>query len=396
MTAFLLVGRLVLALVFVVASVAKLADREGSRQAIRDFGVPAALSGPLGILLPLTELSCAAALLPTATAFWGAVGALALLLLFLVGIGLNLARGNKPDCHCFGQFHSEPAGRKTLVRNGVLAVLASFLVWQGWEGEVGPSAVGWLGDLSTIQLVVVIGGLVLLGLIASQWWFLIHLLRQNGRLLTRLETLESNLAADPTEGLPLGTQAPDFNLEGLYGQTLTLNSLRATSGKPVMLLFTDPNCGPCNILLPDIARWQEEYAEKLTIALISRGDPEDNRTKTSEHGVGHVLLQKDWEVAEAYQVRSTPSAVLILPEGEVGSYVASGPDAIRSMVARLVGLQVPVPVTKKVGEVAPEAKLPDLEGNIVELVDFRGKKVLVVFGTQGVVFASKCYPTSRP
>jgi uncharacterized membrane protein YphA (DoxX/SURF4 family) len=115
MTAFVLIARLLLAGVFAVAGLAKLADRSGSRQAVTGFGLPSSLAGSLSILLPLAELAVAAALIPTSTALWGAIGALALLLVFLVGIGINLARGRKPDCHCFGQLHSAPAGWKTLV-----------------------------------------------------------------------------------------------------------------------------------------------------------------------------------------------------------------------------------------------------------------------------------------
>ena len=48
MDAALLIARLLLALVFVVAGVAKLADRAGSRQAAVDFGVPVSLATPLG------------------------------------------------------------------------------------------------------------------------------------------------------------------------------------------------------------------------------------------------------------------------------------------------------------------------------------------------------------
>ncbi len=51
----LLIARLVLAVVFVVAGLAKLADRAGSRQALINFGVPARLATPGGILLPLAE-----------------------------------------------------------------------------------------------------------------------------------------------------------------------------------------------------------------------------------------------------------------------------------------------------------------------------------------------------
>ena len=127
----LLVARLLLAAVFAVAALAKLADLPGSRQAMRDFGVPARLAAPLGTLLPLAELAVAVALIPRASAWWGAVGALALLLLFVAGIGVSLARGRHPDCHCFGQIHSAPAGWQTLVRNGALAAVAGFVLWQG-------------------------------------------------------------------------------------------------------------------------------------------------------------------------------------------------------------------------------------------------------------------------
>ena len=104
MDAAVLVARLLLAAVFVVAGIAKLADRKGSRRAITDFGVPDALAAPLGVFLPLAELAVATALVLTSTALWGAVAALALLLLFVAGIGVNLARGPSPNSNCLARF----------------------------------------------------------------------------------------------------------------------------------------------------------------------------------------------------------------------------------------------------------------------------------------------------
>jgi len=51
---------LLLAGVFFVAGLTKLADRAGSKQAIIDFGRPARLASPFGTLLPLAELAAAA------------------------------------------------------------------------------------------------------------------------------------------------------------------------------------------------------------------------------------------------------------------------------------------------------------------------------------------------
>ena len=429
----LLGARLLLASIFAVAAIAKLHDRPGSRQAIIDFGLPSPIAGLLSLLLPLAELAVAIALVPASTAYWGALGALALLLLFVTGIGANLARGRKPECHCFGQLHSAPAGWSTLARNGVLATVAGFLVWQGWNGNAGPSDLGLLEAVSAIQLLFVACGAVVLGLLAGQWWFLLHLLRQNGRLLVRVEALEGNPASageaappEPsqnghprTEGLPVGVPAPPLSLPNLQGEELTLDSLRSRI-KPAMLLFTDPDCGPCNVLWPKIGRWQEEHKEKLTVTLVSRGDPEENRAKAEEHGLTNVLLQKDWEVSQAYRVAGTPSAVLVSPDGTIGSQVAGGAEGVKDLLAYAVserpqlpmrtqgqgqpcpncgkvhpngnGSQQAMPAGVKVGESAPEVNLPNLEGKTVGLEDFKGSETLVLFWNPGCGFCQQMLP----
>ena len=55
MSLALLIARLLLTAVFLVASLAKLADLAGSQQALRNFGVPTRLAMPLGLLLPTTS-----------------------------------------------------------------------------------------------------------------------------------------------------------------------------------------------------------------------------------------------------------------------------------------------------------------------------------------------------
>ena len=424
----LLLARLLLASVFMVAGVAKLADREGSRRALADFGVPTTLATPLGMLLPLAELAVAAALIPASTAWWGAAGALVLLLLFVVGISANLARGRKAECHCFGQLHSEPAGWKTLARNGVLAVVAGFVVWQGYGGA-GPSAVGWLAGLSAAQVAGLVVGLAVLGVLAAQSWMLLNLIKQNGRLLMRVEALEwgpgsgatspnGSVATQPSLGLPIGDTAAEFELPGLHGETLTLESLRA-AGKPVMLLFTDPNCSSCTAMLPEIRRWQKEHAEELTISIVSQGTVEENRAKSTEHGLRGVLMEQEWDVSEAYKVEASPSAVLVRPDGSIGSQVLEGPDAISDLLAYAVGKRSRLPLHSgdqegaqphltpgdaasqtaskgpMVGTPAPQIELPDLNGTPVSLSNFRGEKVIVLFWDPECGFCREMLPDLR-
>src|SRR5580658_4551217 len=117
MDGVLLLLRLLLSATFAVAGITKVTDPKGTRQSILDFGAPAWLASPVARLLPLAEVACALALLPAASAVWGAAGTLALLLIFIAAIGISIARGRRPACHCFGQLHSEPVGFATIARN---------------------------------------------------------------------------------------------------------------------------------------------------------------------------------------------------------------------------------------------------------------------------------------
>ena len=103
-----------------------------------------------------------------------------------------------------------------------------------------------------------------------------------------------------------------------------------------MLLFVDPHCAPCKELFPDVGHWQAEHSDKLSVAFVSRGEPEENSTMALEHDLTDVLLQEDWEVGYAYQVDGTPSAVLVRPDGTIGGSALEGVDNVRDFLARTV------------------------------------------------------------
>jgi peroxiredoxin len=377
----------------------KLLDRDGFRTALINFGLPGLLTAPLAIALPLTELASAVLLLFATTAWWGALAALTLLLAFGVVIGANLVQGRRPDCHCFGQLRAKPIGWRTLALNAALAALAGFVVWQG-PAHTGSSAVPWLGDLTPWQAVGVVAGAITAIVIAAQSWFLLQLFRQHGRLLLRLDALEQmlggNLPALDGEtvgpGLPVGAPAPAFELPDLGGTRVALDDLRG-AGKPVLLVFTDPGCGPCTALVPSLTRWQDQLREALTLVLISRGTSDENRAKVAGHGGLPVLLQTDREVAEAYQAHGTPAAVVVRPDGTIGSPVAMGSAAIERLLTRTAAMatsegEEPEPVAAQLGSPAPAFNLPDLTGRQVTLETFRGQPVLVLFWNPGCGFCA--------
>jgi peroxiredoxin/uncharacterized membrane protein YphA (DoxX/SURF4 family) len=411
MDTVLLLARLLLAGVFVVAGGAKLADRKGSKAALEGFGLPPSIAAKGGYALPVVELVVGILLIPRATAPYAAIAAFLLLLSFVAGIAYNLSKGRTPDCHCFGQLHSEPVGTSTLVRNGVLAVVALFVAIAGWD-DPGPSLVAWIGDLSTAEQVVGVVALVALIGVAIEAWLVIHLVSQNGRILLRIDSLEALLGQQPASqpaaaqpvGLAEGTVAPAFSLKDVYEQNVSLDSLRA-SGNPVLLIFSDPGCGPCNSLLPDIGKWQRDHRDRINVALVSRGSVDANKSKAEEHGLSSVLIQQDREVARSYQGAGTPSGIIVTADGKIGSPIAQGAEAIRQLVARTTGAAyVPTaapqagnglaakPAGPTVGDSAPEISLPDIDGKNVQLSDFSDQETLVLFWNPGCGFCSRMLP----
>jgi uncharacterized membrane protein YphA (DoxX/SURF4 family)/peroxiredoxin len=423
-SAALLVARLVLAALFLVAGLAKLGDITGSRRAVSEFGVPIRFVPAVALAVPLCEIAVAVALLPRGSARWGALTALLLLLGFLGAIGRAIAGGYQPDCHCFGQLHSAPAGKGTFLRNLALAGIAGFVLIGGWA-DPGPSALAWVPPLSPLQGIALAVGAALTCLISFQIWFSLHLLRQNGRLFYRLEALERllgvgsatpstgnlNYAAGRQHGLPVGSAAPGFTLPDLYGVSVTLDGLRA-GGLPTLLIFSDPDCGPCNSLLPRVALWQSTHAAHTEILLVTRGEVEKNQAKATTHGLRNVLLQRDREVSAQYLALGTPSGVVVDRFGRVGSRLAEGPAAIADLVQQTVNDREPIlrvvgsnprqsasgsaaprpayhacdpaaasidqPDTTTVGETVQGLGALSLDGNRIQLGDFTGRPLIVL------------------
>jgi peroxiredoxin len=394
MNGLLLAIRVLLALVLAVAGAGKLADRSGARQAVTGFGVPEPLARPVANLLPLVELATAILLIPSVTQPVGAALALALMLAFSAAIARSIARGETPECHCFGALHSEPAGPRTLVRNLLLSTGAAAAL----VGGPGTSATRWLAGLSGGWLAALLLGIALAATVAAAGSLALRLLRRNGQLLLRVDALEGALAAGGvpvpsdvlatsiTGGLAIGTEAPEFELDTLARGRTSLASLRAGTAE-LMLVFTDPGCGPCTALMPQLAEWQRDQPGGLRTVLISRGDREANLAHAREHGLSDVLLQDDREVSQAFRVDATPSAVLISAAGTVTSVPHAGEDQIRALVASRseVALEVHRHVPVLSGPApdlgpAPDRTLRTLEGQPVQLSSMlTGSARLIVF-----------------
>jgi peroxiredoxin len=271
--------------------------------------------------------------------------------------------------------------------------------------------------------------------IVAGGWLGWQLLRQNGRLLLRLEEFEKRLDAlefgedgQPT-GLTVGTEAAAFELPNLGGERRSLVQYR---GKPLVLIFFNPTCGFCGELLPKLkgkaeSRNQETEMEtgnegarnggppeRPAVLIVSTGDIEANRTLFAQHEVGcPVLLQKGSEVAEVYKANGTPSGYLVSEEGKIASELAIGLESLLMLLDGKTGNrkqkaeieQGPSTTVAgngrdsrfkerslarskikrdglEAGTAAPEFRLPRVDGRgELELSELRGRKVLLVFSS---------------
>jgi peroxiredoxin len=129
----------------------------------------------------------------------------------------------------------------------------------------------------------------------------------------------------------VGTMAPSFSLPDLEGEERTLEEL-SRPGLPVALFFVSWDCGPCSGLFPELSRWQSTLADRLTVAIVTRGTAEDNRAVAKEHGLSNVLLQEDMEVMTDYRVNATPSALIVSPDGTIASSAVSSLVSIEPLI----------------------------------------------------------------
>ncbi|MCB9136642.1 MAG: redoxin domain-containing protein [Anaerolineales bacterium] len=125
-------------------------------------------------------------------------------------------------------------------------------------------------------------------------------------------TLDASTFYAPDKGKP----APDFTLENLDGEQVSLADLR---GKVVLLNFWATWCGPCRIEMPTLQSRHEKYPEQLALIAIDFDEPKENVAAfVKELGLTFpVLLDPGANIQDAYRVRGYPTSVFLDQEGVV-------------------------------------------------------------------------------
>ncbi len=250
------------------------------------------------------------------TAQIGAALAVVLLLLFVGGIAAALRRGSRPDCHCFGQLHSKPAGVETIVRNGLLAAIALVVLIAG----PGPAVDTWARASS--GEVIALGAVSLAAVVLA---YVCYSLESENRRLTG-----RGAQAAPAIVLEPGRSIPHFNALDAASATLSSTDILSESERSV-LVFMSTSCGPCIGLLPELARWRRMLVGRIAIHALSAGDAAETRRLGEEHELP-ILFDPDGAAAIAVGIQATPSAVAVDDSGRVLAPVATGAPSIEGLI----------------------------------------------------------------
>ena len=341
MNTALIVARLALLAVFAVAAFAKVADLPGSRRALEGFGVPLRFVSVGAIVLPTVELLTAVLMLAPETARAGGVLGAFVLTVFIAGIGQAIRRGRTPDCHCFGQLHSKPAGIGTIVRNLLLLCTAIFVAVAGPGQTFGT----WTSERDAAQLALVAIGFVaaVLAVACTALWQENRDLKGHGRQ-----------AVNDTATLLIGQPAPSFLLVDTGGAIVSSRNI--LDGTSAVLVFISSSCGPCAALLPSLAGWKKSLEGRLGIHVVAAGDEREIRRLASEHGI-EILLDPDEAVSREWRIPATPSAIEVDSRGIVATRPASGGPAVEGLI-RVVLKRPPGDAAVRVQQVRPVDPTP--------------------------------------
>ena len=260
------------------------------------------------------------------------------------------------------------------------------------------------------MIAIVFGTVLPWLLIGLGAWLGYQLVRQNGRILLRLESIEKQLArptgtqqreaARPPGGLPLGAAAPNFELPDLAGVRHKLSEFR---GQNVLLIFFNPKCGFCTNMAADLAALPADGGEgRVVPVVVATGDVAENRKLVERYGIRCLfLVQQEMEVTSTFRAQGTPMGYRIDGAGRIASELAVGAEPLLQLAAAAAGQHEAVPSANghaakahpdpslarsrlnrsglKAGEVAPEFRLPRIDRGELALADLRGRRVLLAF-----------------
>ena len=126
---FLFVSRCILAFIFIFSGIEKIADPAGFSESILNYKLlPESWVNLAGIILPWIELTAGLLLLFGISVKENAFIISSLLIIFIIAVGISIARGLNIDCGCFGTSGGTKVGFTKIGENILLLALGFVLM----------------------------------------------------------------------------------------------------------------------------------------------------------------------------------------------------------------------------------------------------------------------------
>ena len=140
----------------------------------------------------------------------------------------------------------------------------------------------------------------------------------------------ARLAAQDGVALPVGTPAPDANVEDLEGRAVSLLEVAGVAeGNPALIEFWAAWCEQCEALQPQLDAIHERYRGRVgvvAVAVAVAQSPRRVRRHVERHAPGYAYVyDASGEAVRAYQALTTSIVVLVDGAGRV-AYAGTGPD----------------------------------------------------------------------
>ncbi len=356
----LLAAPLILAAVLAIGGVGKLGESSADGVAsLRDLRVPEVLvRGWVARLHPWAEIAVAVGLLALRTPLrWvAAVAALALTATYAALVAAALRRQEAVRCNCFGR-STEVVRRSTLARNllllgaGVLAVVDCAVadaspITRIFSG--GIDRLAWVGAVAAVGLLAWLIGRGSAGAAARQSVTgpnrAAPLADRAGRGHGHDHGSHDHAGHDHAGHDHAGADAdaderdpiPDVELVDAAGIHVRARELVAQRG--VVLLFLEPECGACGLLLGQLPAWRSVLHELAIFPVRSlpagaaldsaQGEP------FNIHIPGAHWIEQ--QAAHACGAEFTPTAVLLGADGLIAGGPEVGGFAVRAFLGEII------------------------------------------------------------
>lgn len=302
------------AVVLLVAGVAKIRHRADTRGVLSRFGFPPAVIPAISLVLPWGEIAAAALLLlggPLLFAL-GAAGALVLTGGFFLVVARAARKGETFECGCFGTWDRGRIGPLLVVRNGALltaAIATASLAVAGFPGV--PSLLGAATGADAQWAVMLVAAMGLVALFTASG--------------ASARSEPAPLAEPPAA--PDAREATAVEVVTATGAVTRLRDLALLH--PQVVVFVRPGCASCEELLRDVEKDPAHLADAL---FAVSGD----RTvfETAHPGAAPRALYAVQAARSALGVSKTPAAVVLGLNGAVDAGPVFGAAAVRDLLAQ--------------------------------------------------------------